>query len=148
VAFGIEMGEVVDVEWRLGLPDVNDHDLTVWIATADHDPAGVQEPVDAFGGETVDALTDGHRAGDRVEETMIPAWVSTSTVCRRRALPARVATRPVPNNSATVITWATESIRREWWGWSGRSPRTGRPRAPNQPGRPTTTAAATTTSRR
>ena len=37
VAFGIEMGEVVDVEWRLGLADVNDHDLTVWIATADHD---------------------------------------------------------------------------------------------------------------
>jgi hypothetical protein len=74
VAFGIEMGEVADVEWRLGLSDVNDHDLTVWIATADHDPAGVQEPVDAFGGETVDALTDGHRAGDRVEETMIPPW--------------------------------------------------------------------------
>jgi hypothetical protein len=72
VAFGIEMGEVVDVEWRLGLADVNDHDLTLWIATADHDPAGVQEPVDAFGGETVDALTDGHRAGDRVEETDDP----------------------------------------------------------------------------
>jgi hypothetical protein len=29
-------------------------------------------------------------------------------------LPARLATRPVPNSSATVITWATESIRREW----------------------------------
>jgi hypothetical protein len=63
VAFGIEMGEVIDVEWRLRLADVNDHDLTVWIATTDHDPAGVQEPVDAFGGETVDALTHGHRDG-------------------------------------------------------------------------------------
>jgi hypothetical protein len=33
----------------------------VWIAAADHDPAGVQQGVDAFGGETVDALTDRRR---------------------------------------------------------------------------------------
>ena len=28
----------------------------VWIAAADHDPASVQQGVDAFGGETVDAV--------------------------------------------------------------------------------------------
>jgi hypothetical protein len=44
----------------------------------------------------------------------MPAWVSASMVRRRRALPAKLATRPVANSSATVITWATESIRREW----------------------------------
>jgi pimeloyl-ACP methyl ester carboxylesterase len=37
---------------------------------------------------------------------MTPAWVSAATVCRQRALPARLAARPVPS-SATVITWAT-----------------------------------------
>jgi hypothetical protein len=43
VAFGIELGEVGDLEWRPGLADVGYHDFIVWIATADHDPAGVQE---------------------------------------------------------------------------------------------------------
>jgi hypothetical protein len=45
VAFGIELGKAVDIEWCLGLPDVCDHDLTVWIAAAYHDPAarGVSE---------------------------------------------------------------------------------------------------------
>jgi hypothetical protein len=68
VTFGIELGEAADVEWRLGLADVGDHDLVVWTATPDHDPAGVQEGEDAFGGEMVAVLAGGRRAGDRVEE--------------------------------------------------------------------------------
>ena len=114
VAFGIELGEAADVEWRVGLADVSDHDLIVWTATPDHHPAGVQEGEEAFGGEVIGVLAGGRRACDRVRRRMMPAWVCASTVCRRRALPARLATRPVPNNSATVITWATESILREW----------------------------------
>jgi hypothetical protein len=68
VAPAIELGEAVDVQWGLGLPDVSDHDLMVWEATPDHDPAGVQEWVDALGGQPVGVLTGGRRAGDRVEQ--------------------------------------------------------------------------------
>jgi hypothetical protein len=114
VAFGIELGEAFGVEGGLGLADVGDHDLMVGEATPDHDPAGVQERVDALGGDLVTVLTGGRGPGDRVSRRMMPAWVSAAMVCRRRALPARLAARPVPNSSATVITWATESIRSEW----------------------------------
>src|SRR5512132_1630755 len=114
VTFGIELGEAADVEWRLGLADVGDYDLVVWTATPDHDPAGVQEGEDAFGGEMVAVLTGGAARVIALRRRITPAWVSASTVCRRRALPARLAARPVPNNSATVITWATESILSEW----------------------------------
>jgi hypothetical protein len=68
MTFGVEMGEAVDVEWRLGLADVSDHDLIVWDAAPNHDPAGVEECMDAFGGDMVNVLTGGCRAGDRVEE--------------------------------------------------------------------------------
>ena len=68
VTFGIELGEAAEVEWRVGLADVSDHDLIVWTATPDHDPAGIQEGEDAFGGEVIGVLTGGRRACDRVEE--------------------------------------------------------------------------------
>ena len=50
------------------LADVSDYDILVWTAMPDHDPAGVQEGEDAFGGEVIGVLTGGRRAGDRVEE--------------------------------------------------------------------------------
>jgi hypothetical protein len=48
--FGVEAGEAVQVEWDLGLADVGNHDLVIRIAAPDHNPAGVHEGVDAFGG--------------------------------------------------------------------------------------------------
>jgi hypothetical protein len=80
-----------------------------------------------FGGETVDALTDRRRRGDRVEETDDPGLAVRFEGLSPAGPPARLARRAVPNNSATVIMWATESIRR---GWLGRSHGIGRPRAP------------------
>jgi hypothetical protein len=49
MAFGVEAGEVVDIQWRLVVADIGGHDLVVWIATPDHDPAGIQERREAFG---------------------------------------------------------------------------------------------------
>jgi hypothetical protein len=72
VAVGIEMGEAPDVQWGLGLADISDHDLIVWIATADHDPAGIQEGEDALGGDPVRVLTGGGRTCNRVEQVNDP----------------------------------------------------------------------------
>jgi hypothetical protein len=54
--------------------------------------------------------------GDRVEETDDPGLAVRFEGLSPAGPPARLARRAVPNNSATVIMWATESIRREWWG--------------------------------
>jgi hypothetical protein len=103
VAFGIDLGEAVDVEWRLGLADVGDHDLMVWEATPDHDPAGVQECVDAFGGEPVAALTGGRRPRDRVEQAddadSSPGWAST---CRRYG-------GRFPGSKSCTVAWGSAS---------------------------------------
>jgi hypothetical protein len=68
VAFGIEAGEVVDIQWRLVVADVGDHDLMVWVATPDHHPAGIQESGETLGGELVGALAGGGHANDRVQQ--------------------------------------------------------------------------------
>jgi hypothetical protein len=44
----------------------------VGAAAPDHDPAGVDQRVDAFGGDLVGVLAGGRRAGDCVERVQMP----------------------------------------------------------------------------
>jgi hypothetical protein len=114
VAFGIELGEAFGVEGGLGLADVGDHDLMVGEATPDHHPAGVQERVDALGGDLATVLTGGRGPGDRVEQADDAGLGVGCDGLAPAGSPGEARGRPVPNSSATVITWATESIRSEW----------------------------------
>jgi hypothetical protein len=114
VAFGIEAGEVVDVQWRLVVADVGDHDLVVRIATPDHNPAGIQERREAFGGDLVGVPAGGGRASDRVEQVDDGGLGVRFSRPPTAGSPGEAGHEAGAEQQGDRDAWAIESIRREW----------------------------------
>jgi hypothetical protein len=67
-AFTIQVGQRLQIERWLGLPDVHGDREAGWTAAQDADSAGPQQSLEALGGDPVDGATGRGGLGDPVQE--------------------------------------------------------------------------------
>jgi hypothetical protein len=67
-AFTIQVGQRLQIERWLGLPDVHGDHEPGWAAAQDADAPGAQQPLEALGGDPVDGAAGRGGLGDPVQE--------------------------------------------------------------------------------